>query len=59
MRVTDTIPQKPNTLTAIALTGGEGPQYACLDGLDAFVRVIEGRFTESSISTDCGIAYAY
>lgn len=53
MRVTDT------PLTAIALAGGEGPRYACLDGLDAFGRVMEGRFTETSISTDCGIAYAY
>lgn len=59
MRVTSTIPQKPNTLTAIAFSHGGDPRYACLNGLDSFGRVSDGGFTPTPISAGCGIAYAY
>ncbi|MFA1541731.1 hypothetical protein [Actinomadura monticuli] len=60
MRVTTTIPQKPNTLMAIAFMNDDGPRHACLNGLDAFGRVIDGGFLGNSDgAASCGPAYAY
>jgi hypothetical protein len=42
MRVTKTIPQKPGTVVGIALVSSGEPRYACLNGLDAFGRAVEG-----------------
>ncbi|KAB2370410.1 hypothetical protein [Actinomadura montaniterrae] len=60
MRVTSTIPQKPNTLTAIAFTTSGEPRYACLNGLDAFGRAVDGAFqTAFAGFGHCGSAMAY
>jgi hypothetical protein len=41
------------------LAAEDGPRYACLNGLDAFGRVLESEFTHRSHGSACGSAYAY
>ncbi len=46
MRITETIPPRTDgTLSMIAVASGEGPRYACLNGLDGFGRVLDGRYS--------------
>lgn len=59
MRVTQTIRLKQNALMSIGLAAEDGPRYACLNGLDAFGRVLESEFTHRSNGSGCGSAYAY
>ncbi|TDD66661.1 hypothetical protein E1293_38915 [Actinomadura darangshiensis] len=59
MKVTKTIRVKPNTLMVMDVVTRDGPRYACLDGLDAFGRVVEGGFMNSSGGSGCTVAYAY
>jgi hypothetical protein len=61
MHVTHTITPDPKGGTAIALSSaGEGPRYACLNGIDAFGRVIGGTFMAGSPGMGrCGAATAY
>lgn len=60
MRVTETIAFKPNTVTLFSFSTDEGPRYACLDGIDAFDRVVKGEFrTLSANRSTCGSTYAY
>ncbi|MEU6752877.1 hypothetical protein ABZ914_42230 [Spirillospora sp. NPDC046719] len=42
MRVTRTIPQTPGTSVGVVLVSSGEPRYACLNGLDAFGRAIDG-----------------
>lgn len=59
MRVTSTIPRKPNVASAVVL-GSDEPLYACLNGLDSFGRVIEGGFSANlSRSGGCGADYIF
>ncbi|HEU5024904.1 MAG TPA: hypothetical protein VFV01_08275 [Spirillospora sp.] len=60
MRVTHTIPQKPNTITAITFATSGEPRHACLNGLDAFGRAVDGVFrTAFPGFGHCGSAMAY
>ncbi|MDL4817526.1 hypothetical protein [Actinomadura opuntiae] len=60
LRVTSTIPQKPGTGVAIALVSSGEPRYACLNGLDAFGRAIDGEFrTTFSGFGHCDSAWGY
>jgi hypothetical protein len=43
MHVTNTIPHEPGTGFVIGLSYSVEPRYACLNGLDAFGRAIDGR----------------
>jgi hypothetical protein len=61
MRVTSTIPPEPQGTTAflaLAISSDEGPRYACLNGLDAFGRVIDGEFVGHGFNS-CTAAYGY
>lgn len=59
MRVTSTIPADPKGNTVmVSLVGDDEPRYACLDGVDAFGRVSEGKLRSSSRGTQgCSVAY--
>ncbi len=47
MHVTKTMPPDPNGgMMAISVSTGDEPRYACLNGVDAFGRVIEGSYAE-------------
>lgn len=60
MRVTKTIAPKPNTVMLFSFSTDEGPRYACLDGIDAFDRVVEGEFRTNTYNhSTCGLTYAY
>ncbi|MGP4028839.1 hypothetical protein [Actinomadura sp. 3N407] len=60
MRVTKTIAPKPNTAMLFSFSTEEEPRYACLGGIDAFGRAINGEFpTISSDFSNCGSTYAY
>ncbi|MGI5328182.1 hypothetical protein [Actinomadura nitritigenes] len=60
MRVTHTIPQKPGIGVGFVLVSSGEPRYACLNGLDAFGRAIDGevRTTFSGLG-HCDSAMAY
>jgi hypothetical protein len=56
MRVTTTIPNSP--MMAVAVRTDDGPRYACLSGVDAFGRVIEGTLMAGASGLRaCGVAY--
>ncbi|QKG20293.1 hypothetical protein [Actinomadura verrucosospora] len=60
MRVTQTISRKPGEGVAIALVSSGEPPYACLNGLDAFGRAVDGAFrTTFSGFGHCDSATAY
>ncbi len=57
MKVTSTVPAGPNgTLPMISIAGNDGPRYACLSGLDAFGREINGELRENALGR-CSTAY--
>ncbi|TDD63528.1 hypothetical protein [Actinomadura rubrisoli] len=59
MRVTSVIKAKPDTATAVALGGDDEPRHACLGGIDAFGRVVQGSFEENSQGAGgCHVAWA-
>ncbi|MEU9023843.1 hypothetical protein [Actinomadura sp. NPDC048394] len=60
MRVTQTISRKPGEGVAIGLVSSGEPRYACLNGLDAFGRAVDGAFqTTFAGFGHCGSAMAY
>ncbi|MFG2248260.1 hypothetical protein [Spirillospora sp. NPDC048823] len=60
MRVTDTIASKPNTVMLFSFSSEDEPRYACLGGIDAFGRAVDGEFLMiSSSRLTCGSTYAY
>jgi hypothetical protein len=59
MHVTKTFPpESDGTVQAISISTGDEPRYGCLDGVDAFGRVSDGRFMEG-ISPLGGCTSAY
>jgi hypothetical protein len=58
IRVTRTIPPSPNSATMVALST-DGPRYACLSGIDAFGRVINGAFMAAALLPGCRAASNY
>ncbi|GAA2154610.1 hypothetical protein [Actinomadura napierensis] len=60
MHVTRTIPQEPGVVLAIGFVSSGEPRYACLNGLDAFGRAIDGAFqTTFAGFGHCDSAMAY
>ena len=60
MRVTGTIQQKPNTIQLVAVSADDDPpRYACLGGIDAFGRTVDGDFTAANGLLPCSSALAY
>jgi hypothetical protein len=59
MRVTKTIAEDPKRSVAmVSAVGSDGPRYACLNGVDAFGRVSEGRLrSRSGGARECSTAY--
>jgi hypothetical protein len=58
MHVTSTIPENPNSAVMVSVAGGDGPRYACLNGVDAFGRVSDGQLRKSSRGgRECSVAY--
>jgi hypothetical protein len=58
MRVTSTIPANPRGAVAVSVATGDGPRYACLNGVDAFDRVNDGKLrTGSRGGGRCSDAY--
>jgi len=59
MRVTSTIPADPHGgIVGIAVDTGDGPRYACLNGLDSFGRVLDGEYMPGARGFDvCGTTY--
>jgi hypothetical protein len=56
MRVTSTLPANPEgSVGVFSVTGGEGPRFACLNGVDAFGRMSKGHLRNSS-HEGCGAA---
>lgn len=58
-RVTETIHADPTSaVTVHSVAGGDGPRYACLNGVDAFGRLSKGRLRSSSrVGGGCTAAY--
>ncbi|GAA0248131.1 hypothetical protein GCM10009527_050840 [Actinomadura nitritigenes] len=60
MHVTRTIPQQPGAVLGVALVSSGEPRYACLNGLDAFGRALDGAvLTTFSGFGHCDSAMAY
>ncbi|MFC4055334.1 hypothetical protein ACFOY4_37075 [Actinomadura syzygii] len=61
MRVTHTTETKPGSVDFVALsTSGERPRYACLGGIDAFGRVVDGDLVAANGGgRQCGSAFAH
>lgn len=60
MRVTQTISRKPGEGVAIGLVSSGEPRYACLNGIDAFGRAVDGAFgTTFTGFGHCDSATAY
>jgi hypothetical protein len=60
MRVTSTIPQPKGVLGSVLFSTGEDPRYACLNGIDAFGRVIDDAYRPDGRAFEgCGVAYGY
>jgi hypothetical protein len=59
IRVTSTFAPAPNgAAPMLAVSTGDGPRYACLSGIDAFGRLIDGTLaTNSPGHRGCDIAY--
>jgi hypothetical protein len=57
IKVTQTIPEKPNSATMMSVSDGSGPRYACFGGVDAFGRVNEQKLRASTDTGVCGTAY--
>jgi hypothetical protein len=58
MKITSTIPASSNGSAAmISVSSGDGPRYACLNGVDAFGRVIDGQVRGGSRGFGCTTAY--
>jgi hypothetical protein len=59
VQVTQTIPDDPDSISAMSFADEAGPRYACLEGIDAFDRVDEHELTDdSSGSPPCATATA-
>jgi hypothetical protein len=60
MHVTRTVERKQNTVSLFVVSGKNRPRYACMGGVDAFGRVLEGGIANLQGSNPrCSTAWAY